>query len=257
MKDKRYDGVLLCTDVDGTLADDSGKANIPQENIDAINYFMSKGGLFTLATGRQKKFLTQFDGLFKVNAPIVAINGTVVIENNKILYSHPLPENAIKDIEDIIKKYPLFYESNLRTFDDHRIYTRENGKIVMTKDAVGTYYKCIFLFDTEKECVSFKEIMEKEYGNKYQFDRSWPFELELHDKNSGKGDAIRFLRKYYGEKIKKIVCVGDYENDISMMSEADLSIAVANGVDTLKKVCDIQTVSCYDNAIAKIIYDIL
>ena len=45
----KFDGVLLCSDWDGTLTD--GRA-VPQENIDAIRYFQKDGGYFTFASGR-------------------------------------------------------------------------------------------------------------------------------------------------------------------------------------------------------------
>ena len=34
----KFDNILLCTDLDGTLRDSKG--NIPKGNIEAINYFM-------------------------------------------------------------------------------------------------------------------------------------------------------------------------------------------------------------------------
>ena len=46
----KFDGILLCSDWDGTLSD---SGNIPKANIDAIRYFQREGGLFTFASGRR------------------------------------------------------------------------------------------------------------------------------------------------------------------------------------------------------------
>ena len=47
---KKFDGILFCTDLDGTLLESDHK--ISKENIEAIRYFQSEGGLFTFLTGR-------------------------------------------------------------------------------------------------------------------------------------------------------------------------------------------------------------
>ena len=46
----KFDGILLCTDLDDTLL--TTDKRISDENKQAIEYFMSEGGLFTFATGR-------------------------------------------------------------------------------------------------------------------------------------------------------------------------------------------------------------
>ena len=53
-----------------------------------------------------------------------------------------------------------------------------------------------------------------------------------------------------------LVCVGDYENDIPMIKEADIGYAVGNAVPKLKAVADRVTVKNTENAIAAIIYEL-
>ena len=51
----KFDGILLCSDFDGTFASNG----VPIEaNMKAIKYFRENGGLFTLASGRNYEFLT-------------------------------------------------------------------------------------------------------------------------------------------------------------------------------------------------------
>ena len=54
----KFSGILLCTDLDGTLY--RNDKTVSDENLDAIEYFKNKGGLFTFITGRVPKNLLKF-----------------------------------------------------------------------------------------------------------------------------------------------------------------------------------------------------
>ena len=52
------------------------------------------------------------------------------------------------------------------------------------------------------------------------------------------------------------MCVGDYENDISMLKEADLSYAVGNALPRVKESAVRITVTNNESALAKIISEL-
>ena len=74
----------------------------------------------------------------------------------------------------------------------------------------------------------------------------------------GKGNAVRKLRELLGgrEVIHTVVCVGDYENDLSMIEYADIGYAVANAIQPVKDAADRVTVSNREHALARIINDL-
>ena len=55
---------------------------------------------------------------------------------------------------------------------------------------------------------------------------------------------------------KTLICIGDYENDISMIKEADIGYAVANACEPLKSVADRITNANVGGAIAEMIYSL-
>ena len=77
--------------------------------------------------------------------------------------------------------------------------------------------------------------------------------MELLAKSSTKGECLKRIRKHINCEITKTVCVGDYENDISMLKAADLSFAVGNAIPEVKTAADRVTVSNNESALAKII----
>ena len=77
-----------------------GKRFCQKKNVKAIKYFQKEGGIFTLATGRFPEYADKFKDRFKVNAPIVALNGAVLYD---------------KDNEQIIEKWPMAKEDCYKT----------------------------------------------------------------------------------------------------------------------------------------------
>jgi phosphoserine phosphatase len=61
----------------------------------------------------------------------------------------------------------------------------------------------------------------------------WLFEF------NGKGNILEFFCKENNIDLKEVVCVGDNENDITMMKEVGLAISFNSKSEKLKQSCDI------------------
>lgn len=77
----RFDGVLICTDLDGTLL--KNDKTISCENIEAIEYFKREGGYFTFVTGRMPFFVSYVLDTIKPNAPFGCVNGAGLYDGIK------------------------------------------------------------------------------------------------------------------------------------------------------------------------------
>lgn len=122
-------------------------------------------------------------------------------------------------------------------------------------DKADLPHKVIFVFETEEMTLRAKERARKQFPDR-TFERSWPCGLELLPPGSGKGGAVRRLREILareGRPVKKVICAGDYENDASMLREADIGYATANATKECLAAADRITVSCDEHAIAVII----
>lgn len=69
----KFKGLLFCTDLDGTLY--SSRHTVSKQNLEAIEYFKSEGGLFTFVTGRMPFTATQAYTRINPNAPYGCVNG--------------------------------------------------------------------------------------------------------------------------------------------------------------------------------------
>ena len=116
-----------------------------------------------------------------------------------------------------------------------------------------------FIFGSEKN----EEILEIEKvlrthkrADEFDFIRSERALFEILPKGINKGVIINKLSEYLGIDKKKTIAVGDYNNDVAMLREAGVGIAVANACPEALAAADMVTVSNEEHAIARVIRDI-
>lgn len=77
--------------------------------------------------------------------------------------------------------------------------------------------------------------------------------MEVFGPGATKGEAVGRLRKLTGAR--KVVVFGDNVNDLPMMREADVAVAVENAVDEVKRVADLVIGPNTDDSVARFIYE--
>ena len=243
----KYDGILICSDLDGTLCELGGK--ISKQNLEAIEYFIENGGRFSLSTGRSPQYAKKLEdsGLY-CNAPIIALNGAMIydIQKEKILYQNPVDYDKISDITEFLKEYG----SHLNEAVYHSYDTVESFEDIIDK----VLYKILFVCKDSDNAKKFRKALEDKYNEGFFIVNSWDAGVEILDKKSTKGECVLKMREFLD--VDKIICVGDYENDISMLLNADISYAVSNAIPEVKAAASRITVSNEEHALAKIINEL-
>ncbi len=243
----KYSGYLICSDLDGTFVDNSSE--LVEKNLIALESYMAQGGLFTVSTGRAAHYLKkQYGDRLKINAPLICLNGTMIFdtEKNKIIYKRHINKGDLTDIND--------YFENL---DGAYIHTQISPYTAFSDiPEAENIHKIVFVSKSAEDCFKLRERLEKRYGDVCDFNRSWNTGLEMLPKGAGKGHCVKRLRELLGKQIKTVIAVGDYENDITMLKEADLGVAVENAADFVKAAADKITVKNTEGAIAKIIEEL-
>jgi len=90
----------------------------------------------------------------------------------------------------------------------------------------------------------------------YAVSRSWINGVELQRADADKGHSTRRLAEML-DGIKLLVCVGDFENDVSMIKRADIGYAVNDAIDSVLTAADrITERTCKDGALEEIIYEL-
>lgn len=267
-KMKKFEGILLCTDLDGTLLRTDG--SISEENLGAIEHFKSEGGLFTFITGRMPVYSSHLCTMARTNAPYGCGNGCGIYDPDKKDYLWR------KDMIDDIHPLLDFIESStdevgimVNTFDT--VYFIRNNpamswwrsitgmpNIIKRRDEITEPIAKIVFGDHDPLVIDELEnlILSSPLSKKFDVVRSEKTLFEVVTKDLSKGTVLMKMAELFGIDKKRTVAVGDYYNDISMIKAAGVGIAVSNACDELKANANRITVSNDEHAIAKIIYDI-
>lgn len=239
----KFDGILLCTDLDDTLL--TSDKRVSEKNKAALNYFMENGGLYTFATGRVKNGADLIREFIEPNAPMVCFNGAAIFDfkKDKFLWSMALPKEAVEVMEYVDKHAPY---AGIEASSHEAVYfckfnhiVKRHREIEKFPDLCCDYHeipedivKVIFMME-EDEIEGFKELIgESEFWGKYDFIQSSPHYYELLPLGASKGAGLKKLKELMGARVS--IGMGDTENDISMMKDADIGIAVANATDAVK-----------------------
>ena len=273
-----FTDVLLTVDFDRTLT--APDSTIPERNFTAIRYFMENGGAFTINTGRSVNTMGRLLHTIPVNAPFLLYNGSAAYDAT----TKTLSQVKTIDLDvwqTMAEVYAAFPDLNLEIQGEkvHYMYRAKpeymemynalgwNHTAAIEGMDVGPFMKfslfgpsrapnvAQFFSGSEQEIRRMDEAeawLRQRYGEKVEVFRAAPRIIDVHAKGISKLRCARELQQTLGRKI--LVCVGDAENDLTMMRGADYAFCPADGViaKDFPNVCP-----CAEGAVADVIYEII
>ncbi len=253
----KFEGFLICSDIDGTLIDDNFK--IPQANLDAIDYFKSEGGLFTLATGRTPQGAHLYIDALKPNAPVVCQNGAGIFDYSamKYLYTNCVGHESREVIEYVTTKFPgcgveVVCENAIYFIKENEFTTKhmtdEKFEVVRKnyKQIEENWIKLLIAEEKEGADDIQKDLENTPFNEKYKLVRSYPTYYEVLEKTANKGNAVKKLSEILKTDKNKTIVIGDNDNDSEMLLAMPNSFAVENASPYAKE-CAAYTIKTTNN----------
>lgn len=265
-----FSGCLLASDIDGTLLADK---YINPRNIEKIEYFMSEGGYFSLATGRSVGAISMVLDQLKRVSPCIVANGCMIFDYEKDtdLHQEYISKEDYKIIE-LVSRLPfevgievhagknVFTIIQTKETDAHQIYEKLETTLV-SLDEISDYKfnKILFALNNAEDREVLNEYikqfrLESDFINTVAFvDGKERFYLEQLPHNVSKASTILKLAEMLNVEKDKIFAIGDYYNDLAMIKLANIGALTADSPDDLKEFADYITCSCEDGAVADFI----
>lgn len=261
----KFEGMLFCTDLDGTLY--KNDKTVSKQNLDAIEYFKSEGGLFTFITGRPPLISKEVCDVVRPNAPYGCFNGGGIFDadENKLLWNvwlSPAAAELVKIVDEQLTEIGIQFNTDKEIY-----FYKDNPTMVRFRELTGAknIYACyenvkssmikvVFSHHDKAQIDALEKLLYSHpKANEFDFICSERSLYEILPKNTSKGYALCKMSELIGIDIKKTIAVGDYYNDVSMIKAAGVGFAVSNAIDAAKEAADYVTVSNQENAIAAII----
>ena len=253
--------VLLITDMDGTFLPSS---KIPgQASVAAVNDLQSRGGKFSIATGRAIQAAGQYFNSVSVNCPIIMCNGGMIydLNNKKQIYDVFVPSYTREITAQILRDNPdvgcevltldKVYVPQMTPMEAaHNVICKVDPVICDISEIPENWYKVLFAIEPEK-MERLMNYVKSHNWTGVDFVRSSKEYYEILPTDISKGFALSKMREVCHMEDFTFVAMGDYNKDIEMLRAADVAICPSNAVDEVKEVCGVVLKeSCEEDAAA-------
>lgn len=271
MRENIISDLCIITDLDGTFLPHS---KMPLErDLLAVKAFEKAGGMFTIATGRTIQACQNYLDLLALKHPVIVFNGAMIYhpESQAMPFLKILPEQAKQMTETVLREMPhvgievlcerqTWVVNNTPIEQEHVKVCNIIPEYGTVWDVQGKWLKVLFSMPPEDMPEFMAYIAEKQYQtftqNPVNFVRSEKKFYEMLPKGISKGSALMTYRKLFPDK--KLIAVGDYDNDLAMLKASDFAVCPANAVDSVKVVSDlVLTRNCEQGAMEELISGIL
>jgi len=185
---------------------------------------------------------------------VILSNGARIfdVQNQKTLYSTLIPKkNAISLLmegkkhglgltahvknQNIIEGTSLYLKGRLLYKKDAKDAIKTKDIIQTIKELNGDVEEIQFFFFNEQAEKNTRKIVKDNPDFSASFGRIY---VEMYNKATSKGVALRTLADILGVSKSEIMSIGNGENDLTMFDESGIKVAVANAEDCLKERAD-------------------
>ena len=249
----RYAGAdlrLAAVDMDGTLLDDD--KNFPPGMEELLDLMDERGVTFAPASGRQVwTLIDMFPG--RPGMTVIGENGGIVMRDGVEVSSHPVDIPTVREVIRLVRdatSRPDGIDGGLVMCGKQFAYVeRTDDRFV---DGVMPYYHRTKRVEDQSAIIDAIEAGEIDdaivklavyvigpveplaqatlanFADTHQYAVSGANWADLQIRGVDKGSAVRDLQRFLGVERAQTAVFGDAGNDLSMMSEGDLSFAMAN-----------------------------
>lgn len=248
---------LLALDLDGTVLNSNHEISSPLvEVIQAL----SKKVHTVIVTGRHHVAAKPYYQQLGLSTPIICCNGTYVYDykTDSVLSANPIAKPNAETFITLAQDYQLKMVMYVR---DAMLYSQHNPVNYMyaleqwSHQFPATDRPNIFkIQDFHEEMTKtehiWKFVVEGDVDHflslpfvrdNFNGERSWHDRVDFASKGNSKGNALKHYIKPLGLNLSECVAVGDNHNDISMLTQAGLGIAMHNASDAVQNVATLVT----------------
>ncbi len=262
---------LLALDMDGTLL--NSKKEITEHTYQALERANEAGCQVCLSTGRGFAELKDYERQMDILSHGILISGGCIYDfhNQEVLSQRTIEREFIEQIVAAIADRDIMVQvlnqtlsvvekSILSRMEDFYmgVYTPMYERVTTKVDDIRD-----FLLHSGEDAtkINLYHRSPKEREKTLQLLKDLPLSfayseqtsLEITPQNIDKGAGLKFLCEKLSISPDEVIAVGDADNDLPILREAGLSVAMGNANDHVKELADVVTGDNDHDGIAEIV----
>lgn len=252
---------LIACDLDGSLLNKQGQ--LTEKTIRVLNTLTKDGHTVVIATGRPFEGAIPKYQQIGLDTALITDNGGSITNPSDTSFATQKTYLPLPIVHELFKNTKQYIVSAFFS-ENHIVYAYKYDKKLeeyfsgMSSDRI---VECefsdltiaptglVYLIDS-KYMKDLENYVDSELGNTLSH-RLWGVDngyalYEIYLKHISKSSALNYLLDYYGIKKEQLIAFGDGINDVEMIRDAHLGVAMINGVDEVKAVCKDMTKDSHD-----------
>lgn len=262
---------MIALDLDGTLL--NSNKELSAGNLAALQRAANAGIEIVPTTGRF------YGGMPEVirNLPFVryaiTVNGAEVadLKTGEVIYKAEIPWQQAVEIMTLLDDFPVIYDCYM----DNAAWMTAEQKKHIDRIVASPHYRTM-LHELRQPVPELKEYltnlkhdvqkvqlftdqpelwtrMMKELPERFEnlcVSSSVSDNVEINQVHANKGEALHALADHLGLPYEATIAFGDGLNDLSMLRDAGIGVAMENACDEAKEIADGITLSCDEDGVA-------
>ena len=282
---------LITIDLDGTLLNKYGEVTEYTKNV--IKKTTDKGVLVVLASGRISESVLMIAKEIGANKYYISGNGSVLydMQKDQIIYENYLNKEKVLEIIELCDKNSIYYniytenavlakslnynvafynyentkkssdkKTDINIVEDMYSYIKNSNINKFLKITICDESKIVFSSIIKKikniediDVLEVSHMSQKKIKTGTKEVEVGYFYTEVSSKNVDKWFAIEKVMQIENIKKEEVMALGDNNNDIIMIKNAGLGVAMGHSNDEVKKVADYITENNNEDGVAKAI----
>ncbi|WP_236034931.1 Cof-type HAD-IIB family hydrolase [Alkalihalobacterium elongatum] len=230
---------LIAIDMDGTLL--NNRHEISEENRQAIKEAEEKGIHVVISTGRTRLTCDDLVKSLSLRSYLITVNGSEIWDEEGTLVERQLLDH---------------------TFIEHMYNLKQKYNTVCWAASVGNVWReqfpddfsahewMKFGFDIKDDQVRETILNELKQNASLEISNSSPTNLEINASGVNKARAIEKVCDRLGITMNNVMAMGDSLNDLAMIKEAGIGVAMGNAQPFVKECADWVTKSNLEDGVA-------
>lgn len=267
--EERKTGIMVCIDLDGTLL--NSQSRISDRNQRALKKCLDEGAAVYFVTGRPYCFTKSLAETVDTRIGVISAAGACYEWKGELIVN-PIPHESLKKFVDCLEASTAHaFFKGLHSFYTHDAYDKRflydgmndwfspgcqvrshvNLPYAALREQAKEIHKILVYEEERSQLDIFEEQVSEIPG--IQVSRYNDISFDVTAAGVDKGHAIRDICKRLGIAREVVLAIGDAPNDMPMLKEAGIRVAMGNAKEEIRSFCERMTASNEEDGVAQVL----